>query len=81
MVRIHIKEGSVRNILQSVSKQKSKKKKNTTTKGEAKQTVRIIYSCSEKEDCRVRCAKCGVRSAKKKEKKLKKKINKSELKE
>ena len=42
LVRIHIKERSVRNILQSVSKQKSKKK--TTTTEEDKETVCIIHS-------------------------------------
>ena len=42
LVLIHIKEGSVRNVLQSVSKQKSRKI--TTTKGEVKETVCVIYS-------------------------------------
>ena len=42
LVRIHIIERSVRDILQSVSKQKSEKK--TTTKEEDKETVCIIHS-------------------------------------
>ena len=75
LVRIHIEEGSVRNILQSVSKQKSKKIKHDNER-QAKQTVRqVIYSCSEEEECRVWCAKCGVRSGKKKKKMKKIKVN------
>ena len=42
LVRIHIIERSVRDILQSVSKQKSEKK--ATTKEEDKETVCIIHS-------------------------------------